>query len=209
MQIRNIAIYSKKKHFAVGFFLFIFSLIFLPFLSVHAGSNPDPATLNRLVQESDCPDMIKNTFAEISAKSTDVSVFTGTYYTARDVNTGEIFGISCSNAMKIQKILIRFVVILISLVGAILAFALGKSAILMITSFADPEKFQKAVASLRTAIIATIAVFFSYLTIVFIFVGLLGVGRVNGSSHPEWNVFCQNRIVFTITFTQGDDPCQS
>jgi hypothetical protein len=212
MQIKNLAVnqYKKALHVIFIFILFISSIATFNIVSSAGAPQISNAELQRLVDESDCPEGVKRTFTQTIQKNdfSELSadeVFSGTYYLAKDQSTGEIISISCSSAKKIQAVIIRIFVIIIMLVGLVLAFSIGKAAVMMITAFDDQEKFQTAVKSLTTSIAAVVGVFFSYIVIVFVVVGLLGVGR--NSSRPEWNIFCQNRIVFTLTFTSGEDPC--
>jgi hypothetical protein len=215
MQIIKSALNQYKKAFHVLFILVLLSVSFITVLPENVKAAPavtgapaNTAELATIVANSDCPEAIKQAFLDIQSQNnfgTLPDVYSGTYFIARDESTGQIVGLTCSSAKKIQAMIIRIFVIIMSLVGFVLSFAIGKSAVLMITAFDDQEKFQAAIKSLTTAIGATVGVFFSYIIIVFIFVGLLGVGR--NAANPEWSVFCQNRIVFSITFARGEDPC--
>jgi hypothetical protein len=101
-----------------------------------------------------------------------------------------------------ERIIASLVVYLIMIIGLVLTFSIAKSAILMVTAFDNQEQFQTAVKSLVTSVTAVVGVFFSYIIVVFIMVGLLGVGY--GGQKNEWDLVCQHRIMFTLTFGNGD-----
>ncbi len=216
MQIKKYAVnqYNKALKIIVLFVLmFSFTGLFSSTNAVVVGADSNgqssqatPAQIEAILNVSDCPETLKNTFAGLVASGVDIKSLTGTYYVATDEATGEIIGLTCGSTAKFQKLIIRLFVIIISLVGFVLAFGIGRSAIMMITAFDDQEKFQAAVKSLTTSISAIVGVFFGYILLVFLLVGVLGIGTTTGAN-KEWNIFCQNRIVFSLTFESGVDPC--
>jgi len=192
-------------------FILIFSSIFIVggFILGSNAKAADPGdTLTaediQAIQDSNCPQSIKNLLNDANLvggfddfQPSDVS---GTFIQGRDEN-GKII-IKCATAGDAEKIFIRLIVLVITLVGGVFAFAIGKSAVLMILAFENQESFQEALKSLQTSIGYTIGVFFSYIIVVFILTGVLGLGT---NKNHEWNVICGNRIVFQITFGDGDN----
>ena len=202
----------------VAIFINLF-LFFLSFNSVHAQATQsanltptdpkDVAAVTQQIANSSCPDPIKNLLIDMSknppvARSGVTFYLNGTFVVAKDAN-GQAVGLSCANANALQKLVVRFVMILFSLVGLAFAWGAGKSAVGMITSMGETEKFQESVKGFVNSIVYTIGLIFFYTVLVFVVVGVLGFGRVN-TTRPEYNLFCQNRIVFNLAFDQSQ-PC--
>ena len=180
-----------------------FSSVLAP---VHAdASTVTVADINSVLANSDCPEIIKSTFVDIVQSGATPDNLKGTYYVAYNDSSNEIIGLSCSSAAKIESMVIRIFVVIMSIVGLVFAYSIARSAILLITAFDDEEKFKAGIKGLQTGIIATVAIFFSYITLVFVLVGVLGLGNNRKS---EWDIFCQNKIVFSVTFESGVSPCK-
>lgn len=221
-------LYKKLK----TFLLLIVLLIFILFPSTvfaqqnrTGGSynNTSPISVNEQalvdsLKNSSCPDFIKNFYLEQDSS--------GNYKLQDGVKIGLhgtlIYGynldsngqktkpiaLSCASAGTLEKLVVRLIMVLFSIIGLVLAYAIGKAAIMMITSMGDSEKFQEAVKGLVNAIMYTVGFLFFYTIFVFVAVGVLGVGQIkqeNGARY-EYNLFCQNRIIFNLTFDQSQ-PC--
>lgn len=175
-------------------------------------SATDPTTVQNIANQianSSCPDPIKNILIDNSGAvprpRTGVTFYlNGTFIVAKDGNNQAV-SLTCANANSLQKLIIRGVMILYTLIGLALAFGVGKSAIGMMTALGDAEKFQTNAKGLGVSIGATVGVLFSYTILIFVVVGVMGFGRVNPDK-PEYNLFCNNTIVFNLAF-DGATPC--
>lgn len=203
----------------IGIFINIF-FFFLNFNTAHAQANTsanlqptDPNTVQSIANQianSSCPDPIKNLLIDNSGATPKVRnnvtfYLNGTFIVAKDAN-GQSVGLSCANANALQKLAIRGVMILFTIVGLALAWGAGKSAVGMMTALGDTDKFQENVKGFTNAIVYTVGLIFFYTVLVFVIVGVFGFGRVN-NNRPEYNLFCQNRIIFNLAFDQSE-PCQ-
>jgi len=177
----------------------------------------DPATAAKIIEalgNSTCPDPIKQLYLKQDSTGNWVPrddrnagntkfYLSGTLIVARD-GSGNDVNLSCASASALQKIAMRGFMLLFTLIGVVLAFGAGRSAINMITAFGDEEKFKDGAKGLVTSISYTVGALFFYTIFVFVLVGILGFGRV--ADRPEYNLFCQQRIVFNLTFDQNE-PC--
>lgn len=182
---------------------------------VQKGSPEYQAVVDALAN-SECPDVIKNTYL--------IKNSAGQYELQEGVNVALkgslIYGynldsngrpanpilISCASATTIEKLIVRLIMLLFSIVGLVLAFAIGKSSVKMITSMGNPEKFKEAVKGFVNPIIYTFGLLFAYTILVFVLVGVMGFGVVKNENRKEYNLFCQQRIIFNLTFDKNE-PC--
>ena len=220
MKSQSIAIKSVYKFlFIFVIFINLFFLI-ITLNTVNAQATPTPnqsanlqptdaltvMAITRQIANSSCPEPIKNLLIDTSSGTpqprTNVTFYlNGTFVVAKNGNTS--IGLTCANANALQKLILRGVMIMFALVGLALVFGVGKSSLGMITSAGDTEKFQANVKGFVTAILYTIGVLFFYTFLMFIVVGVLGFGRLN-NTRPEYNLFCQNQILFNLTFDRND-----
>ncbi|BDQ05080.1 MAG: hypothetical protein KatS3mg084_0598 [Candidatus Dojkabacteria bacterium] len=178
-------------------------------------SSPQAEEIARRIYNSGCPDVIKNIYITLDGYGNptlrpEVSV---------GVNGSVVYGyqldsagnpinpvvISCASASTLQKIIVRIVMILYAIVGLVLAFSIGKAAVLIMTAGDNTDKRQTAVKGLVASIVSTFGFLFAYPVLVFFLVGVLGFGVAN-TERKEYNFICQNTIVFNLTFDRND-PC--
>ena len=148
----------------------------------------------------DCPEQIKSQL--LNNDGGEVSV-EGTYVLSYDADGNPQTYTGCSSIHDIEKLVLKVFTILNMIIGLVLTFAMARGGIMMMAANADPEKFETAVSSLKTSIGATVGTFFAYLLIIFILTGVLGIGT--NDDKPEYNIICQQRLVFSLTF--NTDPC--
>lgn len=223
MNYKSVALFYTKGLIVaiVTITLFAFSATLLPNNSVKAQAatpqsaqrEADAAEIKAVLDvlnspDNSCPQPIKDRFIPLLENSLKDPVnnkiyLNGPYIVTTDDN-GAPLALTCANAASLEKIIIRGFMVIFSLYGLVLAFAIIRAGILMMTSFANSDQFEAGLKSFITAVIYTIAGLFGYTIFVFIAVGVIGVG-VNANK-PEYNLFCQNRIIFNLTFDQAQ-PC--
>jgi hypothetical protein len=217
----NMQSFTLFKKFATKIIvLLILSLSF--FLStVSARAVDEPAAVNQgeelntsLDNElANCPEAIRN-FIKLSngtirqkadGKVVIVNAYNiepdGTYIVGKDPVTGDLI-VNCGNGQGGQQLLVRVFVLLVIIIILVFVFAVARSAILIMTSAGDPEKFGAAVGSLQTSIFSLIGIIVSYMLIVFIMTGIVGIGRTEGTNY---NLICGQRIVIQLTFESNPD----
>lgn len=169
----------------------------------------------RRIANSDCPDVIKRMYITLDgfgnpalrpevAVGVNGSLVYGYQLDSAGNPTNPVV-ISCASASTLQKIIVRIIMTIYAIVGLVVAFAIGKAAILLMTAQDNVEKRQIAVRGLITSIVSTIGLFFAYPLLVFLLVGVLGFG-VADTERKEYSFICQNTIVFNLTFDRND-PC--
>lgn len=195
--------------------LFIFS--FSPIVHAQMSSNLIPATpaetqaIATQMKNSTCPDPIKNLVLDPSGNLRPgvTFYFQGTFIVAQQQpiagGAQTPVALTCASANNLQKIIIRFVMIIFAILGLVLAISIAKSSIGIMTAFDDSDKFQTNLQGLIKESLYTVAALFAYPMLVFIAVGVLGVGQTN-PTRPEYNLFCQNQIIFNLAFDQSQ-PC--
>ncbi len=224
MRIHNISKYSKYLLLVINILVFLgISLMINKIATTYAygygprvdQNSPQAEEIARRIYNSDCPDVIKNMYITLDdygnptlrpevSVGVNGSVVYG-YQLDSSGNPTNPVVISCASASTLQKIIVRIVMMIYAIVGLVLAFAVGKAAILLITVGDNGEQRQSAVRGLITSIIATIGLLFAYPLLVFLLVGVLGFGVAN-TERKEYNFICQNTIVFNLTFDRND-PC--
>jgi hypothetical protein len=147
-----------------------------------------------------CPEQFRRFYLDLLEQNPEIYA-RGSIIVAYDQDNAIMF--TCADASNIQKIVIRVFMIIYTIIGLVLAFAVVRSAILMTTAFGNSEQFENGYKSLFTSIAYTVILIFSYMIFVFVAVGVLGVGT---STRNEYNLFCQNRIVLNLTFDDSE-PC--
>lgn len=174
--------------------LFIFACIFFFYAPLPVSANPN-------IDLSNCPEPVKRHIETVlftNGVDDGLKALEGTYVVGRDSRGNPIFR-GCSNpAEGIEKLMVKVVFYLTSAVGLVFTFAVVKSAAFMMIASDNAEKFQEATGGLTRATVALIGVFISYQVIVFVLVGLAGVGK--GDPSRQYNIVCQNQIVFNIVF---------
>lgn len=145
-----------------------------------------------------CPEPLKQRYLDIINSGADLYA-NGTTIVAYDGNTPVVM--SCANASVLNKFVIRGIMLLFGLIGIALAFAVGRAAIMMITSFANPDQWETGLKSLIISFMYTIGLIFFYTLFIFVTVNVLGIGA--SSTRQEFNLFCSNRIIINITFDQN------
>jgi len=69
----------------------------------------------------------------------------------------------------------------------------------------DGKEYEESVSGIRQMISRVILSFFAYSFITFVLVGVLGVGNRTGKS--EYNLICQQRIVFSLVMSNDNLRC--
>lgn len=155
------------------------------------------------IQNSDCPDAVKRSLLDSVNNSQRIEDLQGTAIVATGPD-GNIY-VSCASASDIEDLFISIMVLLYIVVVLVLVFGIARSSITMMLAFDDQEKFQSGIKSLKTLGGSIAGAIASYAAIVFVLVGILGVGSDDPGS--DWNIICQNQIVFDITFGDGITTC--
>ncbi len=202
-------LYIKGLFVAIlGIAIFTFSLLTnFPIISpvnaqssnlTPAGPDERAAVLKALQSPNNsCPEPFKKRYEEL-IQNPDAEVYLkGTLVVAYD-DSNQPIALTCANASSFQKIIIRSIMIIFALVGIVLTYAIGRAAILMITSFTNAEQFETGVKSLISSVLYTVGVLFFYTIFVFVAVDVVGIGK--STTRPEYNLFCSNRIIFNLTF---------
>ncbi len=206
MQTNTSSLRGKIAKFFIAF-AFVFSYFSIVPL-VHADCDRYGATdtcasqadINAIVQ-SRCPQAVLQNAIHLGEDNSYFVEGEGTYIVGKDETTGQYITLKCNQLSDLETFALKAVVILTSIVGLVLMFSVGKSAILIMLAFGDAEKLQAQIKSIITALVATVGVFIGYLVLVFVLVGFFGVGT---SKNHEWNVICQNRIMFNLTFSDSN-----
>ncbi len=154
------------------------------------------------VQNSDCPDVIKNYISNLRGKNVSIT-FAGKVVI--DQMGERTIDLSCLGPNAIESIVIRLTSFIYIILGIITAFGIGKSTILIMTSSDNAEQKEKGWKGIINSVLYILLGIFSYFIITFIIVGVFGLGN-NG--RPEQNILCQQQIVFDITFGDGIGSCQ-
>jgi hypothetical protein len=183
----------------LSYYLFcIFALLFALIIStgkVSASGAPDFTNCPPEVQvqyQQALRGRSYNQLSEVEKKRLD-----GTYVVGKDNNGQPIF-LSCADpGSALEKLGIRLITLITSVVGLVFGFSVSKSAIVMMISGANAEQFQAAVGGLKTGIFGVVGVLLSYQIIIFILVGFVGFGA-QGS---KYNVICNNQLVFQLVFS--------
>jgi hypothetical protein len=178
-------------------------------------NSPEGQELARRIANSGCPDVIKNMYITLDGwgnptlrPEVAVGVHGSVVYGYQLDNSGNPTSpvvISCASASNLQKIIVRIIMILYAIVGLVLAFSIGKAAVLIMTAGDNTDQRQTAVKGLVASIVSTFGFLFAYPVLVFFLVGVLGFG-VPDTERKEYNFICQNTIVFNLTFDRND-PC--
>lgn len=164
--------------------------------------------MRRRIENSSCPLPVKQYILDDEATSFTLE---GTYIVARTSDGTPVY-LTCASASFIETLVIRLFVLLFSLVGLALVFAIIRGSVLMMTSMGDAEKFQEGVKSIVVSISAVVGVLAFYTIFVFVAVDVLRIGKA--TERTEFNLFCGNKIIFDLTFerqtTANDpnDPCK-
>ncbi|MCX8034689.1 MAG: hypothetical protein N3A71_00140 [Candidatus Dojkabacteria bacterium] len=158
----------------------------------------------KLVQDSDCPDIVKSYISSLENKKASLTL-SGNVLVDVSNPSQKQYDLSCLGPNIIETIIIRITTFIYMVLGAVSAFGLGKSTILISTSSDNAEQKQKGWQGITNSIIYILVGIFSYFIITFIIVGVLGLGN-NG--RPEQNILCQQQIVFDVTFGDGIGSCQ-
>lgn len=168
-------------------------------------ATPEEITALKAALSSDnnsCPEPIKQRYLDILDTSGGELYVQGTSIVAYD--NGSPVVMTCASASTFNKLVIRGIMILFSLVGLALAFAVGRAAFLMITSFANSDQWETGLKSLIISVMYTVGLIFFYTIFIFVAVDVLGIGVIRDPSTPkEFNLFCSNRIIINITFDQN------
>ena len=206
------AFYTKALIVAISFMSFFILVANLNSQTIHAQSqNTNTSNIRKATEDeinaiataledenNSCPEPIKqryldiiNSGGELYADGTTIVAFQG----------DQAVVMNCANASALNKIVIRGIMVLFSLLGLALAFAVGRSAIMMVSSFGNSELFETGVKGLVTAIMYTVGVIFFYTIFIFVAVDVMGIGQTTGK-RKEFNLFCSNQIIVNITFDQ-------
>lgn len=161
--------------------------------------------LQARVEKSNCPMVIKDYIRKLSSESSRASIALVGKKIVKNGQTEYGIDLSCLGPNIIESSVIRVTSFLYMIIGAVLSFGLGKSTLLIATSSDNAEQKQKGWQGITNSIIYMLVGIFSYFIIIFIIVGVLGLGN-NGQ--PEQNILCQQQIVFDITFDDGIGACQ-
>lgn len=193
----------KTKIILSQIFKYIFAFFLAIFISslgfgASAVNTINGTEVSRIENESNCPDSIINYAKELQANgSLGISDLEGSFIVGRD--KGGNLVIYCPVASDFEQIIVRGIVFLVGAAGGLVwFFALGKAGFLIMTAGTDGEKSKKGKKSLVTVIMYGVGGVFAYVLLIFFIVGSLGVGTSRAS---EWNIICQQRIVFYLTFT--------
>ena len=168
-------------------------------------TDQDMQDLLTRVEASDCPIIIKDYIRKLATEKSQASI---AIVGKRIQKNGQIeYGIdlSCLGPNIIETSVIRVTSFIYMIIGAVLAFGLGKSTLLITTASDNAEQKQKGWQGIVNSIIYILVGIFSYFIITFVLVGVLGLGN-NG--RPEQNILCQQQIVFDVTFGDGIGSCQ-
>jgi hypothetical protein len=157
-------------------------------------------------QNNSCPEPVKQYFlnkVDAARRGEEIIYGRGTFIIAyNDTDQSQPVVLTCANASVIQKIIIRAFVFLFTILGFVVTFSIGKSTVLMMTAFDNDEQFGNGVKGLINAFLYTAGVLFAYGIFIFVAIGVLGIGT--NSQRPEYNLFCQNRIILNLTFDQAE-----
>ncbi len=148
----------------------------------------------------ECPQTIQDYYTEKEGDSTINS--RGTYIVTDD-KAGNVTFLKCGNLNGFQKLIAKVFMFIYLIIGVVLMISIGKSAISIMLSGKDGDNVAEEAKSIQTSILAVIGVFASYLIIVFIMTGLLGLGGGAG----KYNIVCQNQIMFRLTFDRDPKEC--
>lgn len=161
-----------------------------------------------VINSSNCPESIKNYARKLANQGGAINNADGTFIVARRGNENLVM--TCPGATDIEKLGIRLIVILQSLLGLVLAFSLGKNAVAMATaaSSGNEEKYQASLKGVVNSIVYSVGALAAYSILIFI---LMVMGFGTAKPDGQWNIICQQRLVFEITFpgdgsdVPGDD----
>jgi hypothetical protein len=201
---------SNKLLLSISFLLIICSLAFdLSYNHVlasgSAGGNPISASelTDEVINNSNCPETIKNHARKVASGGGAIGTGEGTFIVARRGNDNIVM--SCPGANDIEKLGIRLVVVLQSLLGLVLIFAIIKNVVGMGVAAAnsDEEKYQASLKGMITSIVYTVLAIAAYSIVIFVLM-VMGVGTAK--QNGQWNIICQHRLVFDITFEGEDIP---
>ena len=151
-----------------------------------------------------CPAQIIADYNQIQSQGNNQNYYSlkGTYIATQNGASSQT--ISCVNISDIQVIILRLFVLIIVVIALVFSFSVAKSAILMMTAFEDPEKYQTAIKSLIVSITALVGTFVSYILIIFIMTNLLGIGPASNSG---LNLICNQRLIFSIVISNNNTGC--
>lgn len=201
---------KRKKTLSKLFFL-AFSLVclFTPSITTtYAITQEEIDEISKRIQN--CPDSVQRQFKEIVPDTiTSISDLYGTYVVAVDTTQSPgskeyYITLSCASPSQWEKYPTLFIVLLTGLLVTIFLFSAVKSLVLMAWNKTNDEKYKENFKGLVSSLLYTAGAFASYTIIVFFLVGFVGLGT---GGKKEWDIICQQRIVFTLTFTQGVSPC--
>lgn len=173
-------------------------------------TSSDIAELKKRI--ANCPESIKGILDQTTVMDSNGNPIpikeidgTTTFISGIDSETKQVIYNSCPGVSDIEVLVVRVIVILISIVGAVLAFAIGKAAVTMIASSNDQKVFEEGAHSIRVSISATVGVMAFYIALVFVLTGPLGLG--SDGKGGTYNIICQNQIVFSLVLDEAKPAC--
>lgn len=152
-----------------------------------------------------CPEVIQKRLLDEQKDGTRIYYTEGSVVMAKDPVTGRPTElVSCASLKDTEKLFVRLYSVVVSIVGLAFSFGAGKSAIMMMAAGTDSEVFENGAKSLKVSLGSLLGFFFIYIALTFILTGVLGVGT---NKSGEWNLLCQQKIVFDLTFGDTKPQC--
>ena len=163
-------------------------------------------TRDELEQSLDkCPETLKSSILKEFDDTTSGRTYHLDGTLVQSVENGKaVITADCNSIEDVEKLFLRIYGMIISIVGLVFMFAIGKGAVLMMSAGESSEDFEKGTTAFKNAVIYFVGYFFSYIFITFFIVGVLGLGT---STNGKFNLLCQNRIVFDITLGNNSTKC--
>lgn len=158
-------------------------------------------SLQKIVNDPNCPEQDR-IFAYELLNSPNINSATslkGTFAISKDGTTGEITSVHCNSKEAYEDVIIGAIFLLQSLVGVVFMIGMARVAIHMGLNADNKEEFAKGIQSIVRLVTYLIINFISYMAIVFGFMSF-GVGTSNPNG--QYNVVCQQRLVFQIFFSE-------